>query len=400
MPGPLRFFGPALAGQVTWLFPLVLVGAAATTWAARRSARALAPVALWAGWLALYGVVFSTAQGIFHAYYSSVMVPAIAALVGMGVAAGRTLAAATRARAARPTGVLVAVGVALTATAAWQLVVTGRTPGFYDWTRPILVVLVGAGVVACVGAAAFGAVRHPRLVVAGLVVGLAGTLVAPTAWAVSGLGHRSHNATLPQAGPRIGTSGLSFGSQGSDGAADLAAYLRGRNQGETWDLATDNAQQASGLIAYDRLSVMALGGFNGHDPATDVAKVADLVAERRLRFFAVAPDPIAALTAFFHRAVHVRFAANAPAGSHATSATVAVPASLALVARLHGSRPLVPSSPAARVLDSVAEVCRPVRLPASVGPTTARIGTLYDCRGRAPALRRSARQWERGRSGR
>ena len=46
-----------------------------------------------------------------------------------------------------------------------------------------------------------------------------------------------------------------------------------------------NAQSASNLIAQDDVSVMALGGFIGTDPASTVESIADLVDKGEVRFF-------------------------------------------------------------------------------------------------------------------
>ena len=58
---------------------------------------------LWGGWLLVTGLMFSFMAGIFHAYYTVALAPAIGALVGMGVgdavaATGRRLAHAGHAR--------------------------------------------------------------------------------------------------------------------------------------------------------------------------------------------------------------------------------------------------------------------------------------------------------------
>ena len=50
------------------LLPLALAGVAAARGARRRAA-----FAVWAGWAVVYGVVFSAAGGLFHAYYFAVM---------------------------------------------------------------------------------------------------------------------------------------------------------------------------------------------------------------------------------------------------------------------------------------------------------------------------------------
>jgi hypothetical protein len=109
--------------------------------------------------------------------------------------------------------------------------------------------------------------------------------VTPAAWAVSETANPVLNATLPQAGPRSGTAGSTFGSVSSNGDPDLAAYLRAQHDGETWDLVVASAQSASGLIADEGISVLALGGFMGTDPATDLATIAAMVDEGEVRLF-------------------------------------------------------------------------------------------------------------------
>ena len=112
-------------------------------------------------------------------------------------------------------------------------------------------------------------------------------LITPAAWAANETTAASLNATLPQAGPREGTAGRTFGSTGYSNADGLADFLRGANTGETWDLVTVSSMQASDLIAADDLSVMALGGFQGSDPAATVASTADKVAAGEVRYFLV-----------------------------------------------------------------------------------------------------------------
>jgi hypothetical protein len=128
-------------------------------------------------------------------------------------------------------------------------------------------------------------VRKWSWVLAALSIALVGLLITPAAWAANETTAASLNATLPQAGPREGTAGRTFGSTGFSAADGLADFLRGANRGETWDLVTVSSMQASDLIAADDLSVMALGGFQGSDPAATVASTADKVAAGQVRYF-------------------------------------------------------------------------------------------------------------------
>ncbi len=126
-----------------------------------------------------------------------------------------------------------------------------------------------------------------RLLGAGLAVGLAGTLIAPAAWSVSQTNVAAVNTTLPQAGPSSnGPASRSFGSgERRRHRPALPAWLRRKQHTtEKWDLVVTSAMSASSLIAYHDVSVMALGGFLGTDPAATVSSFATLVAKGEVRF--------------------------------------------------------------------------------------------------------------------
>jgi len=129
--------------------------------------------------------------------------------------------------------------------------------------------------------------RSRRFLAVGLLVALGGLLVVPGACALSDTTNPVLNATLPQAGPRGGAAGGTFGSAGFDqttGDAQLAAWLKAQRNGQRWDLVTASAMNASALEARYDLSVMALGGFLGSDPATTPERFAEQVATGQVRF--------------------------------------------------------------------------------------------------------------------
>ena len=277
-PGWGRLFNDAVGAQIAWLLPLAVLAALVALWTWRRDSRRLSAVLLWSGWFALYAVVFSLAKGTFHSYYTSVMAPAIGAMIGIG-------GVALIAQARRHVAWLAVAGVGIVGTAALQLSLIGRTPGLPELDqagarRPRAGRVVGLVVAAIV--------RKWNWVLAALAIALVGLLITPAAWAANETTAASLNATLPQAGPREGTAGRTFGSTGYSAADGLADFLRSANtDGETWDLVTVSSMQASDLIAADDLSVMALGGFQGSDPAATVASTADKVAAGEVRYFLV-----------------------------------------------------------------------------------------------------------------
>ncbi|MBN9328197.1 MAG: glycosyltransferase family 39 protein, partial [Cellulomonas sp.] len=128
--GITRMFGSEVGGQIAWLVPAALILAVAALWLLRRAPRtsgARAQVGAWLAWLLVTGLTFSFMAGIFHAYYTVALAPAVAALVGIGsvllwrrrtTIAARTVLAGT---------------TLLTAAWAWQLL--GRSSTWLPWLR-------------------------------------------------------------------------------------------------------------------------------------------------------------------------------------------------------------------------------------------------------------------------
>jgi 4-amino-4-deoxy-L-arabinose transferase-like glycosyltransferase len=275
-PGPWRLLSDALGAQVAWLAPLVIVGGIAALWRFRRQRVRLGLVVMWAMWLIVVGYVFSNAEGTFHAYYTALLGPAIAALVGIGVVA---LVALVRGDARWWSAVAVAVG----ATVVLQLILSDRHPTFYGWARGALIVGAVLAAAALALVVLRGSSRRTIAVAGGVLLGV--LLLTPTLWAASELGNPAINATLPQAGPRRGVASTTFGSTLSNGDPALARWLEAHDTGLRWDLVTGTAQQASGLMADQGLSVMALGGFMGTDPAANTRSIGHLLEDGQVRYF-------------------------------------------------------------------------------------------------------------------
>ncbi len=356
--GPWRLFSDAVGGQVAWLLPLAVVAAGAGLWLWRQDRVRRAHVALWAGWLALFAVVFSTAEGTFHSYYTAALVPGLAALIGIGAAAVVPLVRQSRLWLAVLAG-------AAAATLSLQLALAGRVPDFYGWTRAVIVLLAAGAL----GAVAYGfATRRGRTVLAGLGIGLSALLVAPTAWAVGETANPVLNSTLPQAGPRTGTAGQTFGSASSNGDPELAAFLEANHTTETWDLVVGSAQTASGLIADQGVSVMALGGFMGTDPAITLDQFADLVDAGAVRYVLVSGGGPGGGVAGGQAGPGGQQGGGGPGGA---------------VGGPGGG-----GGAAATILSAVGQACTPVTVDSTGGALPdAYDGAVYDCQGRADALR-------------
>jgi 4-amino-4-deoxy-L-arabinose transferase-like glycosyltransferase len=88
-PGLLRMFNDAWGGEVSWLLPGATIGLVAGLIArgrASRTDRRRAGFVLWGTWAIVHVLVFSLMTGIAHPYYAVALAPALAALLGGGIA--------------------------------------------------------------------------------------------------------------------------------------------------------------------------------------------------------------------------------------------------------------------------------------------------------------------------
>jgi 4-amino-4-deoxy-L-arabinose transferase-like glycosyltransferase len=292
-PGLLRMFNPQVGGQVSWLIPLALVALVGGIWVHRRRPRidlGRAGYAMWGLWLLTHGLVFSFASGIFHAYYTVAMAPAVGALVGAGLLDLWALR-----RRSWLGGALLAAGIAITGW--WGAQLLARTPDYVPGLGAVVVAVASAAAAAL---AVSSAVRlrgrlTARAPAVALAVGTAAVLLGPSAYALTTVGQAAAGGD-PAAGPRLATR--DFGPPAGEGgqfvpagragpasvSADLVAYLE-QNQGSaTWLVAVPGANAAAPIELATGKPVMAMGGFIGSDPAPTAEQLAQLVRSGQLRF--------------------------------------------------------------------------------------------------------------------
>ena len=305
--GLLRMFGSEVGGQIAWLLPAALILGVAALVVARRRRLVAAATTLWLGWLLVTLLTFSLMAGIFHAYYTVALAPAIAALVAIGalalwqrrdhLAASATLAAT------------------VAFTSVWAFALLDRT----DWQPWLKYAVVALGLVS---ALLLAGVRHlPRTLgrtVAG--VALVAALAGPTAYSLS-TAASPHTGAIPTAGPTTsqglgggmgggpggaprgftapgGTTGQAAGkatgqSQASSGglltgstsSSAITTLLQEDASSYTWVAAAVGSNSAAGYQLASELPVMAIGGFNGSDPSPTLAEFQQLVANGEIHWF-------------------------------------------------------------------------------------------------------------------
>lgn len=270
--GPWRLVTAPFAGQIGWLLPLAVV---VTGVAALRVSRGAGPTPGWlvlGGWFGLTTVVFSFMAGYMHPYYTALLAPALAGVVGLGVdwAWGRRDTLIDR------IGWRVAVGALALATSLYAAHILAAYPTLTGWCWPVVL----AGATTSLGLLVIRRFTgRARSLVATLLLAAAAlaALAGPAAYAASTFGHQVVGAN-PIAGPTPGS-----GDQEAYPTA-LVGYLSARRHPGGWLAAAVTSTAASELQLQTGQPVLPLGGFTGHAAGPGVADVNRWVTQGRLRY--------------------------------------------------------------------------------------------------------------------
>ncbi|MGB3327404.1 MAG: glycosyltransferase family 39 protein [Thermomicrobiales bacterium] len=300
--GMFRLLSPQLGAQIGWLLPMAVFGLL-VSWGVRRwwslDMRRTSLV-IWGGWLLTVAAFFSVA-GFFHRYYLVMLAPAIAALVGIGIAT------IWNQRTARP-WLLWLLPVAAGITIAVQLHVLNRFPEWHQRLEPVL--LLGLAIVT-VGIVFLLRSRSARVgwrplgtIVIALTVAI--MVLTPGTWAVLTSVDAATGTPNPAAGPSapsnaftavkiqsiVNTVALSHRpanqskshTDASPTQDDVTAYLVSHQGPYAYLAVTRWAHDAWSMILATGDPVMALGGFTGRDPILTMSTFAQAISNKEVRY--------------------------------------------------------------------------------------------------------------------
>ena len=321
--GLQRLFGGEFASQIAWLLPAALLAIVVLVVAAGkapRTDRTRAFAILWGGWLVVTGLVFSYMQGIIHSYYMIALAPAIGAVIGAA------MMVLWRRRTEWLPRATLAVGILL--TAGWSFALLNETPSWNPWLRWVVLVtgVVATGALLMVPELGLGRATARRAGLATGVLLIVTALAGPAAYSASTIA-TAHAGALPTAGPaavggmrgmggrggpggqmppggamagqngpgaatgqggaptRGGGGGFLGGAGTSNVSSELVALLQQGAKECTWAAAAVTANGAAPLQIASEVPIMAIGGFNGTDPAPSLAEFKELVAQGKVHYF-------------------------------------------------------------------------------------------------------------------
>jgi 4-amino-4-deoxy-L-arabinose transferase-like glycosyltransferase len=257
---PDRLLRGDLGRDTGWLLPAAVVIAAWGIASRRRRPRGdplRACFVLWGGWLATLAVVFSLTTTI-NAYYTAALTPAVAALLGAGVAA-----AWSRQRSAAGARIGLAVILAATvAYAAWLVTAAGtQAPG---WLAPAVIAVGVAALAAVLGSVA---VRSDTLLGYALAAALIAGSLAPAVASAELVMHHEGAFDTPFEPAREAAAIDNIFLQIPAQVQFTIPRLEGAQNGAPYLLATQTAALASVFIYDSGLEALPIGGFTGTIPS-------------------------------------------------------------------------------------------------------------------------------------
>jgi 4-amino-4-deoxy-L-arabinose transferase-like glycosyltransferase len=261
-----RLLDGALGRDTGWLIPAAVVVAAWGIASRRRQPRGdplRACFILWGGWLVTFFVVF-TAITTLWPYYAAALSPAVAAILGAGVAA-------VRSQERVPVSWTIGLAVVVAGTAAYAGWLVSSSAGAPGWLVPLIV---------AVGIAATGVIlwslARPRSVplAAVLAAGLVAVALAPAAASVSLAAHGEGAFDTPFESARVQEDvALGLGKQAVIAVLAAIPYWQHAGNGTPYLLAAQSALLPSAIIYESGLEALPIGGFDGTTPSPTLAQL-------------------------------------------------------------------------------------------------------------------------------
>ncbi|MEV6949661.1 glycosyltransferase family 39 protein [Streptomyces sp. NPDC051172] len=316
-----KMFGPSLASQVGWLYPVAALSVVCgLVWLRGRDRTdpLRAGFLLWGVWLATYFLVFSAGAVGAHTYYMGVVAVPLAALFGGGIVQfWRAWRRGDRTRSW-------ALPAAAVSTVAWSAFIATRY-SFLPWLTPAAVV-AGTGGLLLLALSRTASRRAPsRIAVLGVGTVIVGMMLPSAAWAStvldpkyghSGMGaagpvstwHHRHNWARTRASaydpapgdssprarnPHKNTVRYDYRTALTPEEQRFLAFMKAHQGHADFVFATTSWRSASPYILFAGAKVLPMGGFTGAAPTPTSTEFRNLIDTGRLRHVVLGGAPTA-----------------------------------------------------------------------------------------------------------
>jgi len=269
--GILRMFNGDFGLAIAWLLPAALISLVILVWNYRYNLRhdlKRALVLTAGGWLVVYSLIFSLTAGTIHAYYSIIIVPVLAILIGVGIPAlWRSYKSKTHEQWCLPLAIILC--------AATELIILGSDPGWLPALRWII--FFGSLISACL--LIINLVK-PNRRLRDMAVGASFVLIFGGMFLYSiNTVSTAHSGQIPTVAPLLMNSDPLVLSN------TAKQYLISEHRTQTWIAATVYAENAATIQLATDLPVMSIGGFRGTDKAMTYIKFRQIVTDGKIPFF-------------------------------------------------------------------------------------------------------------------
>lgn len=274
----------------------------------------LTAITIFGCWLVITWLVFSFMAGIFHQYYTVALTPAVAVMATICLASFYQLCEHLWDR-------LVAI-LTCALSAVWAFVLIGRS-GSYAWLAwMVLIAGLAPCIVLCIRLLGEVSQAWQRNSAAGRALRTAATgcvclalATGPVVWTAATIS-TGHSGSIVTAGPSGsggpgggnpgGGNGVPGGTEapadgksvdgspggkgssllgGGSASEEVIDLLLQNASGYRWAAATTGSQNAASYQLASELPVMAIGGFNGTDPAPTLEQFKEYVEQGQIRYY-------------------------------------------------------------------------------------------------------------------
>lgn len=276
-PGLFRLFNKQMAGQISWLLPLALMGLIALLKIEKEeNVNKKRQLALWTLWTVPMILYFSI-SGFFHRYYLVMLGPAISALVGISLSGLWNIYHKKEKKWLLPS--IIALN--------WLIegILLMKHEGWHIFATVIILLSFIFAVIMFLS-------KNKTIQKTTLILGMAAIFVPPLIWSFTPVIY-GNDPRLPFAGPELSerNSRGKMHPTHMEKMKNLIKFLEENKKNESFLIAVPDANIASDIILETGEAVMAVGGFNGQDRILTAEGLKEMVKLGKLRFYLVIEIP-------------------------------------------------------------------------------------------------------------